>query len=54
MNDIFDLVTFGQTELFANYLKDFYYICGIKLQKNGRNIQYAVNKLSKPTLSAPT
>ena len=29
-NDVFDLVPQGQTKLFTNSLKYFYYICGIK------------------------
>ena len=44
-NDVFDLVTQGQTELFSNLLKDFYYICGIKFQKNGSDVKYAVKNI---------
>ena len=54
MNEFFGLVTQGQTELFTNSIKDFYYICGIKFHKNGRNMKYAVNNFLKPTLSSPT
>ena len=52
-NYVFEFVPQGQTELFANSLKYFYYIYGIKFQKNGSNVQYYVKNLSKPTLSAP-
>ena len=52
-NEVFDLFPQGQTQLFANS-KNFYYIYEIKFQKNGRYVQYAVNNLSKPRLSAPT
>ena len=37
-NDVFDLIPQGHTELFANPLKGFYYICEIKFQKNRRNV----------------
>ena len=53
-NDVFDLVPQGQTELFSNHLKDFNYTCGIKFQKNGSGVQYAVKNRSKLTISAPT
>ena len=48
------MVTQGQTNLFTKSLKYFYYICGIKFQNNGSNVQYAVNNFSRPTLSTPT
>ena len=54
MNDFLDLVPQGETKLFSNSMKDLYYICGIKFQNNGSNVQYSVNNLSKPILSAPT
>ena len=53
-NDVFDLVPQGRTELFANYLKAFYYICGIKFQNYGSNVQYFVKKLSKLKLYLTT
>ena len=52
-NDVFDLVWQVQTDLFVNLLKAFYYICGIKVQRNGSDVQYAVKNLSKLTLSVP-
>ena len=52
MNDFSDMVTQGQTKLFTDYLKAFYYICGINFQNNGSSVQYAINKFSRPTLSA--
>ena len=52
-NDFFDLVPQGQTELFANLLEAFYYICGIKFQKNVIDVEYSVKNLMKPALSAP-
>ena len=39
-NYVFGLVPQGQTELFTNSLKDLCYICGIKSQKNGRDVKY--------------
>ena len=53
-NDVFGLVLQGKTELFANFLKDLYYICVINFQKNGSGVQYTINNLPNPTLSAPT
>ena len=53
-DNVFGLVLKGQTELLANSLKAFYYICGIKFQNNGSDGQYLVNNILKPTLSAPT
>ena len=50
-NDVFNLVPHGQTNFFANFLKAFYYICGINFQKNASG---SVKNLSKPTVSAPT
>ena len=44
-NELFDLVIQGYTELYAKFLKAFYYIGGIKFQKNGSNVQYSVNNL---------
>ena len=54
MNEFFGLVTQVHTELFTNSIKDFYYICGVKFYKNGRNMKYSVNNFLKPTLSSPT
>ena len=53
-NGVFDLVLQGQTKLFTNSLRAFYYICGIKLQKNGSDLQYSIKNISKPKLSSPT
>ena len=53
-NNVFDLVPQGQAKLFTNSLKDLYYICGIKFQKNGSDLQYTVNNILMPTLSEPT
>ena len=53
-NDIFDLVFQGQTKLFANSFKRFYYICGIKFQRNRSKVQYSVKNISKPKMYAPT
>ena len=44
-NNIFDLVTQGQTKLYTKLLKVFYYIYGIKFQKNGSDMQYCVINL---------
>ena len=41
-HDIFDLVTLGQTKLYTILLKALYYVCGIKFQKNGRNVKYDI------------
>ena len=53
-NDVFDLVLQGQNKLFADALKAFYFIYGIKYQKKGSNVQYTINNIYKPTLSAPS
>ena len=37
-NDFFDLVPQGNTELFNNSLKAFYYIFGINFQNNGSDV----------------
>ena len=54
MNDFSDMFMQGQTELVTNPLKCFHYICGIKFQKNGSNVQYTVDNFFKPMLSAST
>ena len=38
-NDVFDVVSQEHTELFSNSIKAFYYICGIKFQNYGSNVQ---------------
>ena len=53
-NEVFDLVSQVHTDLFANSLKAFYNICGIKFQKNESKVQYDVKYLSQTTLSSPT
>ena len=44
-NDVFDVVSQEHTELFSNSIKAFYYICGIKFQKNGSGMEYVVNNI---------
>ena len=41
------MVSQVETEFFSKYLKKFYYICGIKLQKNGSDMQYAFKNFFK-------
>ena len=53
-NTAFDLVPQGDTNLFTHSLKTFYYICGVKFQKNGSNVQYAIKNILDTMLSAPT
>ena len=38
--------------MYTNSLKEFYYIYGIKLQKNVSDVKYTVKNRSIPTLSA--
>ena len=45
-NEVFELVSQGQNVSFTNSLKGFYYICGIKVQNNGSNVQHSVKHLS--------
>ena len=51
-SDVFDLVPQDQTKLYANSLKLFYYIFGIKVQNNWIGIQYSVKNLSNQTIFA--